>query len=152
MSGHLKQGSVRAVELLQKLLHKTSHLMSFSPHWIIEQKQKKTLVWITQPTTMALHSWGALFIQWQLHSTPGNTEDIPIANNVAEEHSSKLHSQIGSVASTQLELKYDNCVSHYRTMEIALLKVRRRSVLLRWSVARTCAYTAEKSIMMKGQH
>lgn len=49
-------------------------------------------------------------------------------NNVAEELSSKLPSQIGSVASTQLGLKYGNCISHYRAMEIVqgeLLKVRR---------------------------
>ena len=49
-------------------------------------------------------------------------------NNVAEELSSKLPSQIGSVASTQLGLKYGNCVSHYRAVEIVLgelLKVRR---------------------------
>lgn len=81
-----------------------------------------------QQTTTALHSWGALFIQWQLQSTPGNIENIPMPNNVAEELFSKLPSQIGSVASTQLGLKYGNCISHYRAMEIVqweLLKVRR---------------------------
>lgn len=79
-------------------------------------------------TTTALCFRGALLIQWQLQSTPGNTEDIPMPNNVAEELSSKLPSQIGSVASTQLGLKYGNCVSHYRAVEIVLgelLKVRR---------------------------
>lgn len=82
----------------------------------------------SQQTTTALCFRGALFIQWQLQSTPGNTEDTPMPNNVAEELSSKLPSQIGSVASTQLGLKYGNCVSHYRAVEIVLgelLKVRR---------------------------
>lgn len=49
-------------------------------------------------------------------------------NNVAKELSSKLPSQIGSVASIQLGLKYGNCISHYRAVEIVqgeLLKVRR---------------------------
>lgn len=49
-------------------------------------------------------------------------------NNVAEELYSKLPSQIGSVASTQLGLKYGNCVSHYRAVETVrgeFLKVRR---------------------------
>lgn len=65
-----------------------------------------------QQTANVPHFWGALFIQWQLQSTPGNTEDIPVPNNVAEELCSKLPSQIGSVASTQLGLKYGNCISH----------------------------------------
>lgn len=55
---------------------------------------------------------GALFIQWQLHPTPGNKEDLPEPNNVAEELSSKLPAQIGCVAPTQLGLKYGNCISH----------------------------------------
>lgn len=48
-------------------------------------------------------------------------------NNVAEELSSKLPSQIGSVAPTQLGLKYGNCISHYGavgTVQGELLKVR----------------------------
>jgi len=66
----------------------------------------------SQQTTIVCHFLGALFIQRQLQPTPGNTEDIPVPNNVAEELSSKLPSQIGSVASTQLGLKYGNCISH----------------------------------------
>ena len=69
-------------------------------------------------TTAALHFGGALYIQWQLQSTPGSTGDTPTPNNVAEELFSKLPSQIGSVASTQLGLKYGNCIGHYRAMEI----------------------------------
>lgn len=41
--------------------------------------------------------------------------DIPGPNNVAEELFSKLPSQIGSGAPTQLGLKYGNCVGHYRS-------------------------------------
>lgn len=80
-----------------------------------------------QLTAPALHSWGVLFIQRQLRSAPGNRDDIPTPNNVAEELSSKLPSQIGSVAPAQLGLKYGNCVSHYGAAEMApgeLLKVR----------------------------
>lgn len=73
-----------------------------------------------QQTTMALHFWGALFIQSQLQSTPGNREDNPMPNNVAEELSSTLPFQIGSVPVTQLGLKYDNCISHYWAAEIVL--------------------------------
>lgn len=54
--------------------------------------------------------------------------NIPIPNNVAKELSSKLPSQIGFAASTQLGLKYGDCISHYRAVEIVLgevLKVRR---------------------------
>lgn len=71
-----------------------------------------------QLTTPALHFWGAPFIQRQLRSAPGNREDIPMPNNVAEELSSKLPSQIGCVAPAQLGLKYGNCVSHYRAAEM----------------------------------
>lgn len=80
-----------------------------------------------QVTAPALHSWGAPFIQRQLGSAPGNREDILTPNNVAEELSSKLPSQIGSVAPAQLGLKYGNCVSHYGAAEMVpgeLLKVR----------------------------
>lgn len=97
-----------------------------------------------QLTTPALHFWGAPFIQRQLRSAPGNREDIPTPNNVAEELSSKLPSQIGSVAPAQLGLKYGNCVSHYRAAEMVpgeLLKVRIGGDML-W---RLCAYTAERS-------
>lgn len=116
-----------------KDVNKTSRTIPSSLYWLIEQKQRQTpgvdkVPSYLQQTTVALHFWGALFIQWQLQSTPGNTEDIPMPNNVAEELSSKLPSQIGSVASTQLGLKYGNCISHYRAVETVqreLLKVRR---------------------------
>lgn len=80
-----------------------------------------------QLTVPALHSWGVPFIQRQLRSTPGNREDILTPNNVAKELSSKLPSQIGSAAPTQLGLKYGNCVSHYGAAKMVsgeLLKVR----------------------------
>lgn len=103
---------------------------------------------------MALHFWGALFIQWQLRPTPGNREDNPMPNNVAEELSSKLPSQIGSVASTQLRLKYGNCISHYRPVEIVLgelLKVRRGVCFRSDMLCGLPAYTAEISTMTMGQ-
>lgn len=110
-------------------VNKTSRPISSCLYWLIEPQQRKNEApTYPQQTTMALHFWGALFIQWQLQSAPGNREDNPMPNNVAEELSSKLPSQIGSVASTQLGLKYGNCISHYRAVEIALgelLKVRR---------------------------
>lgn len=85
--------------------------------WLIGRKTKENTVVDGAPSypkhiTMFLHFRDALFIQWQLQPTPGNAEDNPAPNNVAEELSSKLPSQIGSAASTQLGLKYGNCISH----------------------------------------
>lgn len=102
-------------------------ILSVLTYWA-EREETTVVDKAPQQTTTALHFWGALFIQWQLQSTPGNTEDIPAPNNVAEELSSKLPSQIGCVASTQLGLKYGNCISHYGAAETAqgeVLKVRR---------------------------
>lgn len=81
-----------------------------------------------QVTAPALRSRGVPFIQWQLQCAPGSREDISTPNNVAEELSSKLPSQIGSAAPSQLGLKYGNGVSHYGATETVpgeLLKVRK---------------------------
>lgn len=75
-------------------------------------------------------------------------------NNVAEELSSKLPSQIGSAASTQLGLKYGNCIGHYGAVEIVrgeLLKVR-RGVRFRSDMLCGLMLTQQKKITMtKGQ-
>lgn len=136
MSSHNTQCSLRATDLLKNKPKRCKQDKSPNPIFSVltywAKTEENTVVdkvpSYLQQTTAALHFWGALFIQWQLHSTPSNTEDIPMPNNVAEELSSKLPSQIGSVASTQLGLKYGNCISHYRAVENVqreLLKVRR---------------------------
>lgn len=98
-------------------------------YWLIEQKQRKTLFGIKQPHIP--NKPPRPFTSEVLFSFSGNydphlaTQDIPLPNNVAEDLSPKLPSQIGSVASTQLGLKYGNCISHYRGVRGELLKVRR---------------------------
>lgn len=81
---------------------------------------------------ITIHTWQ------QEDSTP---------NNVAEELSPELPSQIGSVASTQLGLKYGNGISHYKAVEMVrgeLLKVRRGYALGVICCAELCLHSREK--------